>query len=71
MVVVVSSPEFVKGVNALADVLRVTKHPNHLLTLEGCAKLVQTRYSKENMKNGENVIKKVGPFLCEMKCVNF
>ncbi|XP_021963903.1 RNA transcription, translation and transport factor protein [Folsomia candida] len=57
-----SSPEFVKGVNALADVLRVTKHPNHLLTLEGCAKLVQTRYSKENMKNGENVIKKGSAF---------
>lgn len=45
-----SSPEFINGVNALADRLKVSKHDNHLVTLEACATLVKTRYSKEAIK---------------------
>jgi hypothetical protein len=29
------------------------------MTLEACAKLIKTRYSKESIKNGENLVKKV------------
>jgi RLL motif-containing protein 1 len=36
-------PEFVEGVNALADALKVVRHPDHLLTLKACARLVQER----------------------------
>jgi RLL motif-containing protein 1 len=42
-----SSPEFVNGVNALADQLEITKHPNHLITFEAIAILVKTRMSKK------------------------
>jgi hypothetical protein len=56
---VVSSPEFMMGVNELAEILKVTKHQSHLVTLEACARLVKARYSKEAIAGGENLPKKV------------
>ncbi len=46
-----SSAEFITGVNALADRLKVSKHSNHLITLEACAALIKKRYSKEAIKH--------------------
>jgi hypothetical protein len=59
---IVSSPEFIKGVNDVADLLRVTKHSNHLTTLEACAILVKTKFSKEGIENGENIARKASFF---------
>ncbi|ODM99548.1 hypothetical protein Ocin01_07120 [Orchesella cincta] len=57
-----SSPDFISGVNTLADQLKVAKHANHLVTLEACAALVKTRYSKEAQKSGLHKQKTGNPF---------
>jgi len=57
-----SSPEFVAGVNSLADKLKVTKHSNHLVTLEALAKLIKTKYNKEAIKSRELPQKQEEPF---------
>jgi len=57
-----TSPEFVKGVSDLAELLKVTKHPDPLLTLQACGSLLTTRYSKEGMAEGDNVLKKGNAF---------
>lgn len=58
------SPDFIKGVNALADVLKITKHPDHLITLKAISKLVKARLSNEALEKPDSVIVKVG-------CLNF
>lgn len=57
-----SSPEFIMGVNTLAERLKVAKHSNHLVTLEACATLIKTRYSKDAVKSGANKQKTGNPF---------
>jgi len=58
-----TSPEFIKGVSDLADLLKVSKGPAEpLFTLQACARVLAARYSKEAMAEGENVLKKGNAF---------
>nr|CAG4634974.1 EOG090X0ARU [Alona affinis] len=45
------SNEFKQGVNQLADVLQIPKHPNHLITLEGVCSLLKDKFSEPAVKN--------------------
>nr|CAG4643404.1 EOG090X0ARU [Ilyocryptus agilis] len=45
------SGDFVKGVNQLADLLKITKHPNHLFTLEAICNLVNEKFTKEKLES--------------------
>ena len=45
------SNDFREGVKRLADLLKVNQsHPDHLVTLEACCKIIRTRLSQKNMK---------------------
>jgi len=57
-----SSPEFIAGVNAIADQLEITKHPNHLITFEAIATLVKTRMSKKVLANLNKLRPKGKPY---------
>lgn len=56
------SPDFIKGVNVLADMLNVTKHPDHLITLRAISKLVKARLSPEALENPNLFIVNGTPF---------
>nr|SVE73734.1 EOG090X0ARU [Daphnia atkinsoni] len=45
------SDDFKTGVNGLADMLQVPKHPDHLMTLEGICNLVQEKFSQDALKS--------------------
>lgn len=47
----VESNEFKNEVNSMAKQLRVLQHPNHLVTLAACSKLVQKRLNSESLQN--------------------
>ncbi|KAL0270028.1 UNVERIFIED_CONTAM: hypothetical protein PYX00_007570 [Menopon gallinae] len=56
------SADFIKGVNLLADMLKITQHPDHLVTLKAISKLVKARLSQEVLANPNSVIIKGTPF---------
>ncbi|XP_049858216.1 RNA transcription, translation and transport factor protein isoform X1 [Schistocerca gregaria] len=56
------SPDFKKGVNALAQLLNVTAHPDHLITLKAISKVVCQRLSADALENPQSVIVKGKPF---------
>jgi len=57
-----TAPEFKNGVEALADLLKVTKHPDHLITLQAICKLVSTRYSAKAIADPELIVPEGKPF---------
>jgi RLL motif-containing protein 1 len=65
------SPEFIEGVNAIAGKLGISKHPNHLLTLEAIVTFVKTRMCKEAVENPDAVVPKGTPFPFQEKDVGF
>ncbi|KAJ8673997.1 hypothetical protein QAD02_005259 [Eretmocerus hayati] len=56
------SQDFKDGVNNLAKLLSVPRHPNHLVTLEACSKLVCKRLNPNAVQNPNSVIVKGKPF---------
>jgi len=50
-----NAPEFKAGVESLADYMKVTKHPDHLITLQAICKLVSTRFNSKAIQNPELV----------------
>jgi RLL motif-containing protein 1 len=58
-IVAVDSADFKKGVDALAQLLRVSSHPDHLITLKAVSKVVCQRLSAEALENPESLIVKV------------
>ena len=58
-IVTVDNADFKKGVNTLAQLLRVSPHPDHLITLKAVSKLVCQRLSAEALENPESLIVKV------------
>lgn len=60
----VTSEDFVNGVNSLAKLLNIPRHPNHLITLEACSKFVIKRLNPNVVQNPKIVIPegKVDPF---------
>lgn len=57
--VAVQSADFKKGVNTLAQLLQITSHPDHLITLKAVSKVVCQRLSAEALENPSSVIVKV------------
>jgi RLL motif-containing protein 1 len=57
--VAVESADFKKGVNTLAQLLRVSCHPDHLITLKAVSKTVSQRLSAEALENPSSMIVKV------------
>lgn len=58
-IVAVDSADFKKGVNTLAQMLHVSSHPDHLITLKAVSKVVCQRLSAEALENPERLIVKV------------
>ncbi|XP_076545930.1 RNA transcription, translation and transport factor protein-like [Osmia lignaria lignaria] len=56
------SNEFKTGTYALAKLLRIPRHPNHLVTLKACSKLVQKRLNSECLRNPNSKIIRGKPF---------
>jgi len=56
------SADFKKGVNTLAQLLHVSSHPDHLITLKAVSKVVCQRLSAEALENPERLIVKGKPF---------
>lgn len=56
------SPDFKKGVIALAQILNITPHPDHLITLKAVSKVVRERLSQEALDNPNNIVVKGKPF---------
>ncbi|XP_058796781.1 RNA transcription, translation and transport factor protein [Phymastichus coffea] len=56
------SNEFKNGVNIIAKLLRVPQHPNHLVTLEACSKLICKRLNHNAVQNPNSVIIRGKPF---------
>jgi len=51
-----TTPEFRAGVEALASSLKITKHPDHLITLQAICKLVATRLNPKALQNPSSVV---------------
>lgn len=56
------SGDFIKGVNLLADMLKITQHPDHLITLKAVSTLIKSRLSEDALANPNSVIIKVSIF---------
>lgn len=56
------SNEFKDGIHAVAKMLRVPQHPNHLLMLKACSKLVRKRLNADCLKNPNSKIIQGKPF---------
>lgn len=55
------STDFREGVKRLADLLKVNQsHPDHLVTLEACCKIIRTRLSQKSIKNIKGLSSKKG-----------
>ncbi|XP_015589258.1 RNA transcription, translation and transport factor protein [Cephus cinctus] len=52
------SNDFKNGVNVIAKILQVPQHPNHLITLEACSKIVCKRLNPSALENPNSVIVK-------------
>lgn len=57
--VIVDSEDFKNGVNTLAQMLNITCHPDHLITLQAVSKVVCERLNAEAIQNPDSVIPKV------------
>lgn len=55
--------DFKEGVEKLADLLNISKHPDHLITLEAIHKFILQRLNSEAIKNPSTVLPKVNIFL--------
>ncbi|XP_014205919.1 UPF0568 protein C14orf166 homolog [Copidosoma floridanum] len=54
--------DFKNGVNSLAKLLTIPQHPNHLMTLEACAKLICKRLNPAAIQYPNSVIVTGKPF---------
>lgn len=59
----VNGIDFKEGVEKLADLLNISKHPDHLITLEAIHKFILQRLNSEAIKNPSNVLPKVNIFI--------
>ncbi|CAK9806417.1 RNA transcription, translation and transport factor protein [Anthophora plagiata] len=56
------SNPFKNGIHSVAKLLRIPKHPNHLITLKACSKLVQRRLNNEALQNPNSKIIRGKPY---------
>lgn len=50
----VDSDGFKTGISSIAKLLKIPKHPDHLVTLEACSKLVCNKLSSGGIKQSNN-----------------
>ncbi|KAF3425934.1 hypothetical protein E2986_01449 [Frieseomelitta varia] len=58
----IENNQFQEGVYSVAKLLRIPQHPNHLVTLKACSKLVQRRLNSECLRNPNSKIVRGKPF---------
>lgn len=58
----VQSDDFKAGVTSIAKLLKVSAHPDHLVTLEACSKLVCDRLNSSALADPSTVVAKGKPF---------
>ncbi|KOC64292.1 UPF0568 protein C14orf166 like protein [Habropoda laboriosa] len=56
------SDQFKNGIYSVAKLLRIPRHPNHLVTLKACSILVQRRLNKASLQNPNSKIIRGKPF---------
>lgn len=56
------SNEFKTGTYSVAKILQIPQHPNHLITLKACSKLVQRRLNTDCLQNPNSKIIQGKPF---------
>ncbi|XP_076236816.1 RNA transcription, translation and transport factor protein-like [Calliopsis andreniformis] len=56
------SPDFKSGTYSIAKLFQIPQHPNHLVTLKACSKLVQRRLVSECLKDPNSKIVRGKPF---------
>lgn len=59
MSVSVTGKEFTDGINSIAKLLKVVIHPDPLITLEACSKIIQKRLNQQVLKNPKDYVLKV------------
>ncbi|GLV33275.1 uncharacterized protein CBL_08443 [Carabus blaptoides fortunei] len=57
-----NSPDFKNGVNALAKILQLAQHPDHLVTLKAVQKIVCKRLNPDAIEKPNTIIIKGTPF---------
>lgn len=57
--ILVNSNDFKEGVEKLADLLNISKHPDHIITLEAIHTFITKRLNAEAIKNPSIVLPKV------------
>ncbi|XP_050425894.1 RNA transcription, translation and transport factor protein [Adelges cooleyi] len=62
----VNSCEFKEGVESLADILNISKHPDHIVTLEAIRTLIAKRLNEECIKDPLSVLPKGEAFPLEL-----
>ena len=61
----VAGEDFKTGVNTLADLLKIPRHVDHLVTLEGISNLVKERLEPEPLKSQSKLIREGTPIKFE------
>lgn len=62
MLFIVYSNDFKEGVEKLADLLNICKHPDHIITFEAIHTFIEKRLSAKAIKNPSAVLPKVKYF---------
>lgn len=57
-----SSREFVEGITNLSRILKIMPHPDPLVTLEACSKIVQKRLHQQALNKPKDYILKGTPY---------
>lgn len=55
----VNSSDFKEGIEKLADLLNISKHPDHKITLEAIHKFIIKRLNEEAINNPSSILPKV------------
>lgn len=62
MKIIVESDDFKNGVKSLAQILNITPHPNHFITLQAISKVICERLNPEALENPSFIIPEVLTF---------
>lgn len=62
----VDSDSFKAGVSSIAKLLKIPQHPDHLVTLEACSKLVCNKLNPDAIKQSNNAVTTKGKPLMAM-----
>lgn len=60
-----NSSDFKEGIEKLAGLLNISKHPDHKITLEAIHKFIIKRLNEEAIKNPSLILPKVPKIYCK------